>query len=228
MKAMKYALWLLAGVTAFAADWDRFRGPNGTGVSSESGLPAELGPGKNLAWKTATLKGNSSPVVVAGRVFLTGHEGDERVVLCIDAVTGKPLWRKGVTKARTETAHPLNGPATPSVAADGRMVYAFFPEFGLIAYDVAGVEKWRAPMGPFGSIQGLAASPVLAGGNIIQLIDTPEEAYVAAFDAITGKPAWRVERPAGFLGSYATPSVYRPGTPWSPRRKAARRIIRGC
>jgi outer membrane protein assembly factor BamB len=201
---------LFVAVTAFAADWNGFRGSNGTGVSSETGLPAELGPSKNLAWKMAAPKGNSSPVVVGGRVYLTGGEDDERVVLSIDAYTGKLLWRKGVTKARAEVTHPLNGPATPTVAADGRMVYAFFPEFGLLAFNVNGEEKWRAPMGPFASIQGLASSPVLAGGNVIQLIDTPEEAFVVAFDARTGRQRWKAERQIGFLGSYTTPVVYRP------------------
>ena len=31
--------------------WSRFRGPNGTGVSSSTGLPAEFGPTKNVIWK---------------------------------------------------------------------------------------------------------------------------------------------------------------------------------
>jgi outer membrane protein assembly factor BamB len=210
MKTMKYAILLSMNLAVIAADWNGFRGPNGTGTSRETGLPGELAPDKNLAWKAETLKGNSSPVVAGGRVYLTGAEGDERVVMCFDAAKGGLIWRRGVTKARSETAHPLNGPATPSVATDGKMVFAFFPEFGLVAYDANGVEKWRAPMGPFTSIQGLAASPVLAGGNVIQLIDTPEEAYVAAFDAKSGKPAWKAERPMGILGSYSTPSLYRP------------------
>src|SRR5437870_5169920 len=33
------------------ASWPQFRGPGGTGVSSEKQLPAEWGAGKNLAWK---------------------------------------------------------------------------------------------------------------------------------------------------------------------------------
>jgi outer membrane protein assembly factor BamB len=89
-------------------------------------------------------------------------------------------------------------------------VFAFFPEFGLVAYDFAGKELWRAPLGPFAPIQGIASSPLYTEGNVVVLIDTPEEAYLAAFDARTGKPAWKVERPIGILGSYSTPSLYRP------------------
>ena len=211
---------MLARVTILAAglacllyaepEWTRFRGPNGTGVSDEKGLPTEISKDRNVLWRTATLKGNSSPVVLKGRVFVTGYEGDERVVLCFNVSDGKLVWRHGVTKARTEVPNPLNGPATPTPATDGESVFAFFPEFGLLAYSLDGKELWRAPMGPFGGIQGMAVSPIYAEGNVIMQIDTPEVAYIVAYDARTGKQAWRTERPIGFLGSYSTPSIYRP------------------
>lgn len=194
----------------FGSDWPRYRGPNGGGVSPDKQLPAEIGPDRNLVWKTSTLKGNSSPVVIGGRIFLTGYEGDERAVLCYDAASGKQLWRRATSKARSETQHPLNGPATPSVATDGRNVFAYLPEWGLLSFDLDGQERWRTPLGPFGSIQGMAVSPLYAEGNVVMLIDTPEEAFLLAFDAKTGKQVWKVDRPVGFLGSYATPSIYNP------------------
>jgi hypothetical protein len=50
----------------------------------------------------------------------------------------------------------------------------------------------------------MAVSPVYAEGNVILLIDTPEQAWIGAYDAKSGKQAWKVDRPIGFLGSYAT------------------------
>ncbi|MFN0172057.1 MAG: PQQ-binding-like beta-propeller repeat protein [Bryobacteraceae bacterium] len=202
---------LLAAVCP-ASDWTRFRGPNGTGLSSDRSLPAELGKDRNLVWKTATPKGNSSPIVIRDRVFFTGHEGDERLLLCYDTKSGALVWKRGLTKARTETAHPLNGPATPTPASDGQSVFAFFPDFGLVAYDFDGKERWRTPLGPFAAIQGMAASPVYAEGNVILLVDTPESATLAAFHARNGKRAWTTERPIGFLGSYTTPAIYKPSS----------------
>lgn len=192
------------------ADWTRYRGPNGTGLGEAVKLPAEIGKDKNVVWKAKTPQGNSSPIVLKGRVFFTGADGDERVVLCYDAAKGTLLWRKSIQKARAELAHPLNGPATPTIATDGKSVFAFFPEYGLIAHDLNGKEQWRAPIGPFAPIQGIAASPLYVEGNVIVLIDTPEDAYMLAFDAKSGKQAWKVERPIGFLGSYTTPVLYQP------------------
>jgi outer membrane protein assembly factor BamB len=191
-----------------ASDWSRFRGPNGTGVSPDLALPEEIDREKNLAWSIKIPKGNSSPIVVNGRVILTAHEGDRRIVLCFGAVTGRLLWRKSVTKARTETFHPINGPTAPTPTSDGNRIFVFFPEIGLLAYDRDGKELWRIPLGPFSSIQGMAVSPIYVEGRIVLLVDTPDEAYLASFDAITGKQAWKVERLTNILGSYTTPTLY--------------------
>src|SRR5579862_5296746 len=97
------ALFLSAAAAFGASDWPRFRGPNGSGVSPDRGLPTEIGRNNNVVWKAKTPLGHSSPIVAQGRLWITGHEGDERVVLCFDAKTGALIWRKSVTKARSES-----------------------------------------------------------------------------------------------------------------------------
>jgi len=127
-----------------------------------------------------------------------------------------------VTRARGETFHRLNGPATPTPATDGHDIFVFFAELGILSYDPEGKERWRAPLGPFASVQGLAASPVFVDGRVVLLVDTPEEAYLCAFDADTGQQVWRTQRPTGVLGSYATPTLWvpeaAPRRSWSPAR----------
>jgi outer membrane protein assembly factor BamB len=213
---------LSCAAAASASDWPRFRGPNGTGVSADVGLPAEIGRDRNVLWSVALPRGNSSPIVAGGRVFLTAYEGDERVTLCFDAATGRPGWRRSVTRARAETFHPLNGPATPTPTTDGRSVFVFFPEVGLLAYTRDGEELWRRPLGPFASVQGLASSPIVVDGRIVLLVDTPEEAYLATFDAATGKTVWKIPRQTGVLGSYTTP------TTWAPASEATQLVVAGA
>jgi outer membrane protein assembly factor BamB len=55
-----------------AADWTQFRGNDGTGVSTETKLPAEWSATKNVAWKVS-LPGVawSCPIVVGDKVFVT-------------------------------------------------------------------------------------------------------------------------------------------------------------
>jgi outer membrane protein assembly factor BamB len=201
-------IWLACTTLLSASDWPRFRGPNGTGVSPDLGLPTEIDRGKNLTWSIKIPRGNSSPIIVNGRVYLTAHEGDRRLVLCFDAATGNPLWRRSIIKARAETFHPVNGPTTPTPTSDGNRIFVFFPEIGLLAFDRDGKELWRTPLGPFASIQGMAVSPIYVEGKVVLLVDTPDEAYLAGFDAMTGKQDWKVGRPTNILGSYATPTLY--------------------
>jgi outer membrane protein assembly factor BamB len=100
--------------------------------------------------------------------FLTGHEGDERLVLCCDAETGKTLWRRSLVRSRQETFHPRNGPTTPTPVTDGRSVFVFLPELGLVAFDFSGQELWRTPLGPFvkDALGEYYASPVAGDGKI--------------------------------------------------------------
>ena len=48
------------------AEWSRFRGPNGTGISSSTGLPAEFGPDERRL-ESGRARGHSSPVLTRRR-----------------------------------------------------------------------------------------------------------------------------------------------------------------
>jgi outer membrane protein assembly factor BamB len=55
-----------------AGNWPQWRGPEGQGISAETGLPVEWSPIKNIKWKTAIAgRGHSSPIVWGNRIFLT-------------------------------------------------------------------------------------------------------------------------------------------------------------
>src|ERR1051325_6868463 len=90
-------LWARQGP---AADWPRFRGPNGTGVSEAQGLPVEFGPKTNLLWKVDVPAGSSSPIASGERVWLTGFEGNRLLLLCIDRNSGQRLWERSVAEGR--------------------------------------------------------------------------------------------------------------------------------
>ena len=188
------------------ATWPGFRGPNGSGVSEARDLPVEFGPKKNLLWKVAIPRGVSSPVLVQDRVLLTAADGKRRLVICLDSGTGKQLWVRSIEVTHPHHRHPLNDPASPTPVTDGSSVYAFFPEYGLVAYDLSGTEKWRVALGPFVSLHGISASPVLSGDKIVLLIDQARGSFIAAFRRKDGRQEWKTERPdAG--GGYSTPVV---------------------
>ncbi|HTM27315.1 MAG TPA: PQQ-binding-like beta-propeller repeat protein [Vicinamibacterales bacterium] len=205
------AVVLVASLLIVGADpdWSRFRGPNGTGVANTSGLPAEFGPAKNLAWKTAVPAGHSSPVLTRTQIFLTAVDGDKLLVLGLDRASGRELWRREVPRTRKGRLDGPNGPASPSPVTDGERVYAFFQDFGLVAFTADGREQWRLPLGPFNMYYGFGASPILVDGTLILPVDQDTGSYLAGVDAKTGKLRYKTDRP-GVISGYSTPTVYEP------------------
>ncbi|MFH1304244.1 MAG: PQQ-binding-like beta-propeller repeat protein, partial [Planctomycetota bacterium] len=76
LKIAVFALLILVS-SSVHADWMRFRGPNGSGVSDEKqATPAEWSAQKNLKWKAALPgHGSSSPIIVGDKVFVTCWSG---------------------------------------------------------------------------------------------------------------------------------------------------------
>lgn len=197
-----------------AEDWAQFRGPNGTGVSSTTGLPTEFGPDKNVIWKATLPPGHSSPVLARDRIFISAH-GKEKdayklMVICLDRATGKLLWQREVPRTQKGRLQLVNGPASPSPVTDGENVFAFFQEFGMVSYDANGKERWRLPLGPFNMFYGFGASPILVDDKVILPVDQDSPgSFLIAVDKKTGRLRWRVERPAVISG-YSTPIVFQP------------------
>jgi outer membrane protein assembly factor BamB len=203
-------LLLLASSYSRAEDWTRFRGPNGSGISNETGIPAEFGPEKNVVWKTPLPGGLSSPVFSPESIFITGFESDKLSTIALDRKTGRVRWQREVVRPRVGPLRAPNTPASPSPVTDGENVYSFFQEFGLISYGPDGNERWRLPLGPFNNPFGIGSSPVLAGDRIIQVLDGETDSFMLAVDKNSGNTLWRVERPDVARG-YSTPALWDPG-----------------
>lgn len=202
-------LALLAAAPDSSTDWNRFRGPNGAGTASSTGLPAEFGPAKNVVWKVALPAGYSSPIVSAGHIFVTAVENDKLFTIALDLKSGAELWRRESPRDRKETLDRRNGPASPSAVADGANVFVFFPDYGLLSYDFKGKERWRRPLGPFNNIYGMGASPMLVGDKVILVCDQASGSYIAAFDSGSGREVWRKARPEAISG-HSTPVLFQP------------------
>ena len=181
--------------------WERFRGLNGSGVAEVGGLPVAF---ENVVFRTEAPAGNSSPVLDVDQVYLTGQRGDQLITLALDRFTGKVRWERTVSSHDQSPLVSPNTAASPTPAVDGRRVYVFFQDFGLVAYDRDGQEQWRRPLGPFNNIYGLAASPIVVRGSVVLVCDQQTGSFMIALNKNSGEVLWRVERPEAANG-YATP-----------------------
>jgi outer membrane protein assembly factor BamB len=200
--------------------WDRFRGPNGAGVSDATNLPDEIDVGKNLLWKIETPPGFSSPVIANDRLYLTAHEQGNLFTMAIDRNSGKVLWKQAAPKSLDGKPKGPNSPVSPTPVTDGKNVYAFFPNFGLVSYDLAGKERWNFPIEPVNNPYVPGASPILYKDLLLMVVDQDTDSYLLAVQAKDGKVKWKHPRP-GVTHSFSTPIV------WEPKGQPAQLIVSG-
>lgn len=137
------------------------------------------------------------------------------MLYAIDKHGGRILWERVVHEgAPIDKRHVKSTYASSTPVTDGRIVVAFFGSQGLYAYDVEGSFRWKVDLGRIdvGAYDiptfewGPASSPILWEGLVIVQVDTQQDSFVLALDAITGELAWRTPRDE--LSSWGTPNVY--------------------
>ena len=79
---------------ALAQDWPQWRGPNRdgkvTGFTAPPTWPQEL----KQKWSVNVGQGDSTPALVADKLYVFTRRGDEEVTTCLEAGTGKELWNE--------------------------------------------------------------------------------------------------------------------------------------
>ncbi len=203
-----------------AEDWPQFRGPTGQGHSSESGLPVQWSETQNIVWKVPLSGGWSSPVIAAGRVWVTAIDatrntkGEETVVslrlIGLDAATGREMVNTEVFKINSPAAINLkNSRASPTPIIDGDRIYVHFGADGTAALTTSGEVLWTTKL-RYDAQHGNGGSPVLYRDLLIVNCDGwGDEAYVVALDTQTGKSRWRTSRRRPWSQAYTTPLVIR-------------------
>ena len=105
------ALTVMVAAAPLEAQWPQFHGPNGSGVAAAHAYPTAFSPSENVIWKTTVPQGQSSPVVAGSRVYVTASEGDRLLTICLDAPSGRELWRRrSAARARRKLTRPMIRP----------------------------------------------------------------------------------------------------------------------
>jgi outer membrane protein assembly factor BamB len=118
-------------------------------------------------------------------------------VLALSLETGKLLWSTSVGKGTPAYGkHIKNTYASETPATDGRRVYAYFAQIGLVALDLEGTLLWTKELGQYHTKAewGTGSSPITDGSQVYFQCDNEEKSFIAAFDAESGTEHWRVDR----------------------------------
>jgi alcohol dehydrogenase (cytochrome c) len=187
------------------SNWLQYRGNYAGWGYSPLDKINEKNVGKlKMAWSLATgvTDGHQSPPIVNNGYMYVTTPGAQ--VICIDATNGIELWRwKKDLPADLLQLHPTNR----GVALYGDKVYVATVDAHLVALDArTGKVAWSVAVGDSKALQYITLAPLAAKGKIMVGSaggETGVRGFVAAYDASTGKEAWR---------TFTTPSPGQPGS----------------
>ncbi len=190
-----------------------FRGPGGNGIAYQKNIPTSWDgkSAKNILWKVAVpLHGYNSPVIWKNKLFLTGANATKREVYCFDGNTGKILWTylvKNVpgSPSKSPKVTEDTGHSAPTVATDGRRVYAIFSNGDIIAIDMDGKKVWAKNLGVPGNHYGHSSSLMMFRNMVIVQYDQKKSSKVMALAAKTGQVLWSTNRDVKI--SWASPVI---------------------
>ena len=199
-------LIILSSTDAYSQDWPQFRGigrdSKVTGFKAPSTWPAEL----KQEWKVTVGFGDATPVMVGNKIYLNTRQGDQEAILCLDAKTGKELWKNQYpSNAVTGPASSHPGPRSTPAFANGKIV-TFGASAILSCLDAStGKVVWRRE-NPNNLVPQYftGMSPIIVDNLCIAHIGTKDNGEVIALDLNTGNEKWKW---TGDGPAYASPSV---------------------
>ncbi|MHC4517539.1 MAG: outer membrane protein assembly factor BamB family protein [Planctomycetota bacterium] len=204
-------LLLMPAAPSVATDWPQWRGPFFNGSTDETDLPASWSETQNIAW-VRPLPGPSgaTPIISRGKLFVSSTVAENAgfAALCLDADSGKLLWKK---RLGSDTRRfPRNNLASPSPATDGRHVFFLYGNGVLVGFDLEGEQLWsRNIETEYGNLAlqfGYSNSPFLYDGKLYITVirrnkpyrkpdaDRPLDSFFLALNPVSGETLWKQPR----------------------------------
>jgi outer membrane protein assembly factor BamB len=207
LSVMIVALVVFSTTNNFAQDWPQWRGVNRDGKVTGFKAPATWPTELTQVWKVNVGWGDGSPILVGGKLYSLTRQGTDEVVLCLDAATGKELWKNTyaapAVTGPSASAHP--GPRSTPALSNGKLVT--FGVSGILSCLNAADGKllWRKenPVNAWPQFY-TGTSPLIADGMCIIHVGKKDDGQMIAFDLNTGNEKWKW---TGEGPSYASPSV---------------------
>ena len=204
-RSLLVGLILLVGGWCLAADWPRWRGPDGTGhVPAGVAVPKTLPGEPKVIWHVKVGNGLGSPVVSGGKVFYLDLQEGKETVHAAEAASGKELWSAPLD-AVFKDAQSRPGPRSTPVAdgdrvyvqscrgefqclgaADGKVIWRthFVKDFGAVFTGEKGSAAGASRHGNVGAAMG-------DGDRLLVNVGGTSGASVVCFNKLNGQVIWK-------------------------------------
>ncbi len=189
---------------AVAQDWPQWRGPSRDGSVTGFTVPVSWPTGLNEQWSVEVGFGYASPILIGDHVYMFTRQGDDEVMMALDAGSGDTLWRTSYPAPFDMVAATRNhgpGPKSTPAYADGRLFTLGIS--GIVtAFDAeTGGQLWQRPAGPVEPLYHTGQSPYVDGDQMILHVGGQDAGALTAFDVATGEERWRWDGDGPAYGS---------------------------
>jgi len=200
-------LFVLSSSVSLCQDWPQWRGTDRDGKITGFKAPAVWPSDMKQAWKVNVGSGDATPVLAGNKIYLNTRQGDQEIVLCLEAETGKEVWKTSypsmAVTGPSASQHP--GPRGTPAISNGKIVT--FGAAGILSCLDAATGKliWRKD-NPTNAYPAFftGASPLIVDGMCIIHLGKKDDGQVIAYDLKSGDEKWKW---SGDGPSYSSPSV---------------------
>jgi outer membrane protein assembly factor BamB len=203
---------LLSARGARAQDWPQWRGPNRDGKAAEFNAPKTWPKDLTQKWKVTVGNGDATPALVGDKLYVFSRQGDDEVIRCLDAASGKEIWQDkyAAQPATGPAGGPHAGPRCSPTVADSKVI-TLGVRGTLSCLDAAsGKVLWRKDdFKGFWPMFFASSSPIVADGVCVAQLGgkengrgQKEDGVIAAYDLASGSEKWKW---TGDIPAYASP-----------------------
>ncbi len=204
--ATSLCLFVVLASCVLAGDWPQWRGPNRDGKAAGFTAPAEWPQKLTEKWKATVGTGDATPALVGSKLYVFARQGDNEVTLCLDANTGKELWKdQYAAQAVTGAASRHPGPRSSLAVAEGKVVTLGVGGVLSCLNADTGKMEWRKD--PFPKIVPrffTSTSPLIVDGMVITHLGGQGNGAIMAFNLADGQEKWKW---AGEGPDYGSPAL---------------------
>jgi outer membrane protein assembly factor BamB len=183
---------VFAGTPAVAEDWPQWLGLHRD--ARVSGFAAPKAWPKELAqkWKVTVGDGVATPALVGDRLYVFGRQDGEEVTRCLDAATGRELWKdRYAAQPATGAAAGFAGPRSSPAVADGKVV-TLGVRGTLSCFEAeSGRLLWRKDDFPGWPRFFVSSSPLVLDSLCIAQLGGPDNGGIAAYELAGGELRWK-------------------------------------
>lgn len=187
-----------------AGYWPHWLGPDYNGISPETGWRADWSDKPpQVLWRGNVGTGYSSISAADGRIYTMGHKAGNETVYCLDAATGKEIWKQTYPAQLVNHLNAGGPGATPTI--DGEFLYTNSRDGKLICFEIkTGNIVWQKDLTKAYQMKvpewGFTCSPLILGDKLLI-----EAGRLVALDKKTGNELWKS---TPHMPGYGTPAAF--------------------